>query len=54
MDETYTVEEVAKILKISPQTVRSLIRKKQLKAFTAGVQIRVTKEDLDAFMSRGK
>lgn len=46
----YTVEQVADILKVSVQTVRRLIREKQLKAFRVGSQFRVKKEDLDAFM----
>ena len=48
---TYTVEECAKILKVSTATVRLLIKQKKLKAFKVGVQLRVKKEDLDLFMS---
>lgn len=48
---TYTVEEVAQILKVSVQTVRNLIRDKKLRAFRVGIQLRVRKEDLDRFMS---
>jgi excisionase family DNA binding protein len=46
----YTVEEVAKILRVSPPTVRKLIREGQLKAVRVGVQIRIRKEDLDRFL----
>jgi excisionase family DNA binding protein len=48
---TYTVEEVAKILKVSVQTVRNLIKEKKLRAFRVGIQLRVKKEELDRFMS---
>lgn len=51
-DITYTVEEVADILKVSEQTVRTLIRQKKLKSFRVGVQIRIRKADLDLFMSQ--
>lgn len=47
----YTVEQVAEILQVSEQTVRKLIKDKQLKAFRVGSQIRVRKEDLDRYMS---
>jgi excisionase family DNA binding protein len=48
---TYTVDEVAKILKVSVQTVRNLIRDKKLRAFRVGIQLRVKQEELDRFMS---
>ena len=46
----YTVEEVAKILRVSPPTVRKLIKEGQLKAVRVGVQIRIQKEELDRFL----
>ena len=46
----YTVEEVAKTLRVSPPTVRKLIREGQLKAVRVGVQIRIQKEELDRFL----
>lgn len=48
----YTLEEVADILRVSPQTVRKLIKEKRLKAIRVGVQLRVRKEDLDRFMEQ--
>ncbi len=48
----YTIEEVAKILRVSTATVRNLIERGELKAFRVGNQWRVKKEDLDAYMSR--
>jgi len=47
----YTVEQVAEILQVSVQTVRKLIKEKQIKAFRVGAQLRVRKEDLDRYMS---
>ncbi len=47
----YTVEQVAEILQVSVQTVRKLIKEKQLKAFRVGMQLRIRKEDLDRYMS---
>lgn len=46
----YTVEQVAELLKVSPQTVRRLIREGQLKAVRVGIQLRVKKEELDRFL----
>jgi len=50
--ETYTLEEVADILKVSVATVRSLVNSGQIKAFKVGNQWRVRKKDLEAYMSR--
>jgi excisionase family DNA binding protein len=46
----YTVEEVANVLRVSPPTVRKLIKEGQLKAVRVGVQIRIQKEELDRFL----
>jgi len=46
----YTLEEVADILRVSVSTVRKLIREKQLKTVRVGIQLRVTKEELDRFV----
>lgn len=48
----YTIEEVATILRVSPQTVRKLIKEKQLKAVRVGVQLRIKKEELDRFLEQ--
>ncbi len=47
----YTVEQVAEMLQVSVQTVRRLIKEKKLKAFRVGTQLRIKKEDLDAYTS---
>lgn len=51
---TYTVEEVAKILKVSTSTVRKLIKSGKLEAIEVGNQYRVTEEELDRFLGRAK
>ena len=50
----YTIEEVAKMLKVSEATVRRLIRNGQLEAIPVGSQYRISQEGLDKFLSRRK
>ena len=50
----YTVEEVAKILKVSVATVRRLIKIGELEAFPVGNQYRITQEALDKYMRKPK
>lgn len=50
----YTIEEVAKILRVSEATVRRLIKSGQLEAIQVGSQYRISQEELDKFLSRGK
>ena len=48
--EVFTVNEVAKMLKISEQTVRTLIQQGELPAKKVGRSWRILEEDLHAFM----
>ena len=41
--ETYTVEEVAKALKLHPYTIRRLCRERKIPAFKFGMQWRFSK-----------
>lgn len=50
-DNILTVEEVADILRVSPQTVRKLIREKKLRTVRVGVQIRIRQSELERFLS---
>ena len=50
----HTIEEVAKILRVSEATVRRLIKSGQLEAIQVGSQYRISQEELDRFLSRGK
>ncbi|RXT06609.1 helix-turn-helix domain-containing protein [Ammoniphilus sp. CFH 90114] len=52
--ETYTPEEIAKILKISKYTVYELVKRGELKAYKIGNKVRVEKEDLDIFIEQKK
>jgi excisionase family DNA binding protein len=45
--DTYTVEEVAKALKLHPYTVRRLIREGKMPAFKAGGQWRFRKDEIE-------
>ena len=47
----YTIEEVAKMLKVAYLTVYRWIQSGKLVAFKAGKQYRVKKEDLDRFIT---
>ena len=51
MHEFYTVQEVAKILKVSEKTVYRLIKDGKLKAVKIG-QWRIKKEDLDKLVNK--
>jgi len=47
----YTVEELAKLFKVSGETVRVWIRSGDLPAYRLGQrELRVSQEDLDAFL----
>ena len=48
--EYMTVEEVAKELRVSTDTVLRFIRRKQLVAYQVGVQYRITRDELQRFM----
>jgi excisionase family DNA binding protein len=49
--KVYTVEDVAKILKVQNRTIRDYIRSGKLKALKLGRAYRVKEEDLKAFLS---
>ena len=50
--EFYTAEEVAKVLRLHPYTVRRLCREKKVPAFKFGGQWRFPKDKID-FWSKG-
>lgn len=49
MDEFYTVNQVALVLKVHPLTVRRYIKEGKLKAYQVGGNIRIAVNDLRAF-----
>ena len=53
-DKYYTIEEVAKMLKVVYLTVYRWIQDGKLKAYKAGKQYRINKSDLDRFITSYK
>ena len=53
-EQYYTIEEVAKMLKVAYLTVYRWIQDGKLVAFKAGKQYRVKKADLDRFITSYK
>lgn len=51
-DKYYTIEEVAKMLKVAYLTVYRWIQSGKLTAYKAGKQYRIEKIDLDKFMKK--
>ena len=49
-EKYYTIEEVAKMLKVAYLTVYRWIQDGKLVAYKAGKQYRIKKEDLDKFI----
>ncbi len=52
MEELLTIEEVARILKVSVQTVRRMIDESELKAIKIRGQWRIKREDLQDYIDR--
>jgi excisionase family DNA binding protein len=54
MEELLTIDEVAAVLRLSPFTVRDLLRAKKLPGLKVGGgrQWRVRKADLEAYLNR--
>lgn len=50
--EFYTVDEVAKVLRLHPYTVRRLCREKRVPAFKFGGQWRFSKEEIHKFINK--
>lgn len=53
-DQYYSIEEVAKMLKVAYLTVYRWIQSGKLVAYKAGKQYRIKKEGLDKFIKRQK
>lgn len=51
-EELYTVEQVGRILKFAPSTVRRMIDESELKAIKIHGQWRVKREDLEDYINR--
>ncbi|WP_340399308.1 helix-turn-helix transcriptional regulator [Paenibacillus sp. FSL H8-0079] len=53
-EQSYTTEEISKLLKISKLTVYDLIKKGDLVAYRVGKQMRIDATDLEAYKRRSK
>ena len=54
-DEFLTVDDVAQLLKLNPQTVRNMIDRGELPAIPVGARrVRIERSDLDAFLAEGR
>ena len=53
-EEYYSIEEVAKMLKVAYLTVYRWIQAKKLLAIKAGKQYRISKFELDKFVNKHK
>lgn len=51
-EQYYSIEEVAKMLKVTYLTVYRWIQADKLKAYKAGKQYRVKKSDINIFLKR--
>ena len=49
-EQYYSIDEVAKMLKVAYLTVYRWVRAKKLMAVKAGKQYRIKKDDLDTFL----
>ncbi len=50
--DVYTVEEFAKIFKLSPEAIRTLIRKGEIPAIQIGNQYRIPQEVVDRYFAQ--
>lgn len=53
-EQYYSIEEVAKLLKVVYLTVYRWIQSGKLTAYKAGKQYRIKKDDLDRFITKKK
>ena len=53
-EEYYSIEEVAKMLKVAYLTVYRWVRSGKLKAVKAGKQYRISKEEVGRFIKKEK
>lgn len=50
----YTVNEIAKILQVAPLTIYRLTDKGHLQAYRVGRALRISREDLQAYLTKVK
>lgn len=54
VDQYYSIDEIAKMLKVAYLTVYRWVKNKKLVALKAGKQYRIEKENLDTFLKDHK
>ncbi len=52
MNELFTVEEVAKILRVKPENIRRKVRNGQIKAYKVGKAWRFSHEAVKSFLDK--
>ncbi len=52
IEENYTVEEAAKLLKVSKDTIRRMIKSGEIEVFRVGRQIRIRRSVLDRLQGK--
>lgn len=50
----YTADEVAEMLRTTPQTIRRMLTDEKLKGFKVGREWRITEGDLEAFIDTSR
>src|SRR5699024_11407558 len=53
-DESYTIEEISQMLKVSKLTVYDLVKKGDLIAYRVGRQMRIDEKELAAYKKRSQ
>lgn len=53
-DEFYRVNDIAKLLKVSLSLVYRLVERGELQSYRIGGAVRISKEQLEAYLDRGK
>jgi|TARA_R100001510_G_C7622568_1_gene183121 excisionase family DNA binding protein len=53
-DEFYTIKDIAAKLKVCTNTVRALVKSKEIPALKVGHQWRITADDLNTFIDQRK
>jgi len=53
-EQSYTIEEVAQLLKVSKLTIYDLVKKEELPVFRVGRQMRVDRADLQGYIQKRK
>lgn len=54
MEDIYTLEEIAKALKVSKMTIYRYIKAGKLSAYKLWKEIRITKSDYELFLNQSK